>query len=95
MVGNVVKVSPPDSRGDVDVEGGGDHDGGGEAEEEQEGEVIHDELVRLDSTLGGLNHAGIYIQPFQFWFYDTGIVVTIIVNIFGDHSATFNIRMDC
>ena len=53
-------MSPPDSRGDVDVEGGGDHDGGGEAEEEQEGEVIHDELVRLDCTFGWLNHAGIY-----------------------------------
>ena len=35
----------PNSRGDVHVEGRGYEDWGGEAEEEQEGEVIHDELI--------------------------------------------------
>ena len=35
----------PNSRGDVHVEGGGDEDRGGEAEEEQKGEVVHDELI--------------------------------------------------
>ena len=37
----------PNSRGDVHVEGGGDEDRGGEAEEEQKGEVVHDELIWL------------------------------------------------
>ena len=31
------------STGDVDVEAGGDEDGGGEGEQEEQGEVVHDE----------------------------------------------------
>ena len=35
-------------RGDVDVEGGGDEHRRCEAEQEEQREVVHDELVRLD-----------------------------------------------
>ena len=56
VVGDVVIGGGPHGRADVHVQGGRDEDGRGEAEEEEQGEVVHDVGVRLDhAPRPGLN----------------------------------------